>query len=80
MFTAIGRSVCDQNATFSTASIILHDFFRKEPLTNYLPPYDFILKTEGCNATILTSSGTARGGYLDVRSAARHKQQAAEQL
>ena len=33
-----------------------------------------------CNDTILTSGGTAGGGYLDVRSAARHKQHAAEQL
>ena len=32
-----------------------------------------------CNDTILTSGGSARGGYLEVRSAARHKQHAAEQ-
>ena len=33
-----------------------------------------------CNDTILTSGGTAGRGYLDVRSAARHKQHAAEQF
>ena len=33
-----------------------------------------------CNDTILTSGGSARGGYSDVRSAARHKQHATEQL
>ena len=33
-----------------------------------------------CNGTILTSGGSARGGYLEVRSAARHKQHATEQL
>jgi len=33
-----------------------------------------------CNDTILTSSGSARGGYMDVRSVARHKQHATEQL
>ena len=33
-----------------------------------------------CNDAILTSSGSARGGYMDVRSVARHKQHATEQL
>ena len=33
-----------------------------------------------CSDTILTSGGSARGGYLEVRSAARHKQHATEQL
>ena len=33
-----------------------------------------------CNDTILTSGGSARGGYLEARTAARNKQHAAEQL
>jgi len=45
--------------------------------TNLLLPHNW---SWFCNDTILTSSGTARGGYLDVRSAARQKQHAAEQL
>ena len=33
-----------------------------------------------CNDTILTPGGSARGGYMEVRSVARHKQHATEQL
>ena len=42
--------------------------------------WTFIFKSLVCNDTILTSSGSARGGYKEVRSAARHKQQATERL
>ena len=52
-------------------------FIRKEPLFYYLITAQLALD---CNDTILTASGSASGGYMDVRSVARHKQHATEQL
>ena len=78
IFADLESNFCFLNLFGSKHQLFLLCFFERSPILLLL-----LLTAQlelVCNDAILTSSGSARGGYMDVRSAARHKQHATEQL